>query len=94
MENNAFTVHATYTISNTGGYEIELHPSGDSARVRLVTDHILEVSDWLEIESVPDETDYFPDETTEEDYPIYHSVIDPEGVNIPLSQCMRVNYPN
>lgn len=47
MKDNTFTAHGIYTISNAGGYEIELADSGDAARIRFPDES---VSDWLEIE--------------------------------------------
>lgn len=76
-----FTPHGTYTVSNTGGYEIMLNDAGDAAKVRdaFGSDNP-KTSDWLEIE-------YIPDEETGESEP----VIDPNGYNIPLNQVMRIN---
>jgi len=76
-----FTPHGTYTISNTGGYEIMLSPDGEEAKVRdaFGSDNP-KTSDWLKIE-------YIPDEETGESEP----VIDPNGYNIPLNQVMRIN---
>ena len=64
-----FTPHGTYTISNTGGYEIMLSPDGEEAKVRdaFGSDNP-KTSDWLKIE-------YIPDEETGESEP----VIDPNG---------------
>lgn len=79
MENNCdFTPHGSYTVSNAGGYEVELSDSGDAARVRdaFGSDNP-EVSDWMEIEYVDGEP-----------------VIDPQGYNIPLDQVMRMNETN
>ncbi len=82
MEEN-FKVHGVYCWCNFGGYEVELHPSGDAARVRsnLGEDCIGQVSEWLEIEYIPAE------EEEEEDL---IPVIDPNGLNIPLNLVMRV----
>lgn len=54
----------------TSGYEIEIHKSGDAARLRYFIDYgkPLIVSDWLEIKSIDNE--YF---------------IDPDGYNISLN---------
>lgn len=78
-----FTPHGSYTVSNTGGYEVMLNNSGDAAKVRdaFGSDNP-KTSDWLEIEYVND------DETGESE-----PVIDPNGYNIPLSQVMRINKP-
>lgn len=80
-ESEEFIPHGTYTVSNTGGYEIMLSPDGEQAKVRdaFGSDNP-ETSDWLEIE-------YIPDEETGESEP----VIDPNGYNIPLNQVMRIN---
>lgn len=75
-----FTPHGTYTVSNSGGYEIMLNDSGDGAKVRDAYDSDNpKTSDWLEIEHV-----------TGEDGEL-EPVIDPNGYNIPLNQVMRVN---
>ena len=81
IETDNFEVHGTYCISNSGGYEIMLHRSGDSAKVRdsFGSDNP-ETSDWLPIE-------YVTIEGTEES----EAVIDPEGYNIPLNMVMRSN---
>ena len=71
-----FKAHGYYAVSNAGGYEVELHPSGDSARIKNGE----EVTDWLEIEWVPDEDpamDFIP-------------VIDPKGYDVPLNMIMRI----
>jgi hypothetical protein len=75
-----FITHGTYSVSNSGGYEIMLSPSGDTAKVKdsFGSDNP-EISDWLEIEYVPDE------ETLD-----FEAVIDPNGYNIPLNKVMRV----
>jgi hypothetical protein len=76
-----FQPHGTYTVSNTGGYEIMLSDDGEMARVKdaFGSDNP-KISDWLEIEYVDDE------ETGEPT-----AVIDPMGYNIPLDQVMRIN---
>jgi hypothetical protein len=79
--NNEFITHGTYTVSNSGGYEIMLNNSGDGAKVRdAYGSDNPKTSDWLEIE-------YIPNDDTGESEP----VIDPNGYNIPLNQVMRVN---
>lgn len=76
-----FQVHGFHTVSNCGGYEIELSPDGESARVRDAFGRPNpEVSDWLPIVDVNDPAD--------EDAETLH-VIDPEGLYIPLSAVMR-----
>jgi hypothetical protein len=76
-----FVPHGSYTVSNSGGYEVMLNDAGDAARVRdaFGSDNP-QTSDWLEIE-------YVPDEETGESEP----VIDPNGYNIPLNMVMRIN---
>lgn len=77
-----FVVHGTYTVSNSGGYEIMLDRSGESAKVRdaFGSDNP-QTSGWLPIE-------YVEDKDTGEAEP----VIDPKGYNIPLSHVMRRSY--
>jgi hypothetical protein len=78
-----FIPHGTYTVSNSGGFEIMISNDGSSAKVRdaFGSDNP-EISDWLEIEFVDDEDndggDLIP-------------VIDPNGYNIPLNMVMRIN---
>lgn len=84
-----FKVHGHYTISNLGGYEIELADSGDSARVRdAYGNDNPQISDWLEIEYVPNEDGDLDEDGEVELVP----VIDPSGYNIPLNMVMRANY--
>jgi len=74
-----FVPHGSYTVSNSGGYEVMLNDAGDAARVRdAYGSDNPQTSDWLEIEYVPGE-----DGESE-------PVIDPEGYNIPLNQVMRL----
>ena len=81
-EESPFQAHGFYTVSNAGGYEIMLNDRGDAAKVRdAYGSDVPEISDWLEIE-------YVPDEDTEEMEP----VIDPNGYNIPLNQVVKTNY--
>ena len=70
-----FTPHGVYTISNACSILVELADSGDAARLKVNE----EVTDWLEIEFVPEEG--------EEDY---QPVIDPEGYNVPLNLTMKI----
>lgn len=86
-ESEEFIPHGSYTVSNSGGYEIMLSNDGDMAKVKdaFGSDNP-EISDWLPIEYVESE-----DETDEEGYPEMIPVIDPEGYNIPLNQVMRTN---
>jgi hypothetical protein len=80
MEDEPFVPHGSYTVSNSGGYEVMLSDDGSMAKVKdaFGSDNP-EISDWLEIE-------YVPNEDTGEMEP----VIDPNGYNIPLSQTMRM----
>jgi hypothetical protein len=71
-----FIPHGTYTVSNSGGYEIMLSDSNDAAKVRdAFGSENPQVSDWLEIEYDEDGD----------------PVIDPNGYNIPLNMVMRIN---
>jgi hypothetical protein len=80
FDSEEFTPHGSYTVSNSGGYEIMLSNSGDAAKVRdAYGSDNPKTSDWLEIEYVTDEEG--------ESNP----VIDPNGYNIPLNQVMRIN---
>jgi len=87
-KHKSFKVHGGYTISNTGGYEIELSDCGSSARVKDAwgSDNP-RISEWLEIEYIIDE-DSEPDE---EGYKESEPVIDPDGYDIPLNMVMKVN---
>lgn len=78
-EEENFIPHGSYTVSNTGGYEVMLNDAGDAARVRdaFGSDNP-QTSDWFEIE-------YIPNEDGESE-----PVIDPNGYNIPLNQVMRL----
>lgn len=83
-----FIPNGSYTISNSGGYEIMLNDSGDSAKVRdAYGSDNPQISDWLEIEYVPSEDGELDDEGNIE----MEAVIDPNGYNIPLNQVMRIN---
>lgn len=80
-ESEDFTVHGTYTVSNSGGYEIMISDDGDAAKVRdAFGSENPKTSDWLPIEYIPNE------ETLD-----FDAVIDPEGFNIPLNQVMRAS---
>lgn len=82
-----FVAHGTYYISNSGGYEVELSPDGETARVRdCWGGENPKVSDWLPIDTILDE-----DWDGEEESEGFQQVIDPDGYNIPLSQVTRVN---
>jgi hypothetical protein len=83
-----FMPNGTYTISNSGGYEIMLSDSGDMAKVKdAFGSDTPKISDWLEIEYVPGEDS----EMDDEGYPEMVPVIDPNGYNIPLNMVMRIN---
>ena len=79
-ENDIFTAHGVYSWSNCCGCSIEIHNSGDSARLKLNTEPET-ITEWLEIEFIEDE------ENPEGDL---IPVIDPEGHNVPLNMVMRV----
>lgn len=89
MENNDsnFVAHGSYTVSNAGGYLVELSDCGEMARMldSYGSDNP-KLSDWLPIEFVIDE------DSKEDDDGIKDSmaVIDPDGYNIPLNQVMRL----
>ena len=77
-----FITHGYYTVSNCGGYEIQLNDWGDMARIKdAYGNDNPQISEWLEIE-------YIIDEDNEEEL---IPVIDPNGYDIPLSMVMRVN---
>lgn len=77
---NEFVAHGTYTVGNGAGYEVMLSDDGEQAKVRYVSDNgNEEPSDWMDIEYVDS------DETLDSE-----PVIDPSGLNIPLSKVMRV----
>ena len=81
MNAKDFTPHGFYTVSNAGGFEIELSNCGDYARMRdAFGSDDPEVSDWYKIDYIIDEND--TDEVI--------AVIDPEGYNIPLNEVMRI----
>ena len=81
-----FRVDGFYTISNSGGYEIMLDNSGDSAKVRdAYGSDNPKTSDWLEIEYIDEEDG----ELDEDGFPNSIPVIDPNGYNIPLDMVMR-----
>ena len=75
-----FLKHGYYTVSNCGGYLVELSDCGDSARLQTPENN--KVSDWFEIEYVVDEDDKEGD---------LIPVIDPDGFNISLDLVMRIN---
>jgi len=80
-----FTAHGFYTISNAGGYEIELSSDGEQARVRdYYGSDDPKVSDWLDIVFIPNSD---MSEGADDMIP----VIDPAGLWIPLNLVMRIN---
>ena len=83
-----FRVDGVYTIGNSGGYEIMMHPSGDSAKVRdAYGSNNPTTSDWLEIEYVSNPDIEEHDVVPEDEWNV--PVIDPNGYNIPLDMVMR-----
>lgn len=77
-----FITHGYYTVSNCGGYEIQLSDCGDMARIKdAYGNDNPQISEWLEIE-------YIIDEDNEEEL---IPVIDPNGYDIPLNMVMRVS---
>ncbi len=82
-----FVAHGTYTVSNAGGYLVQISDSGDSARLRdsFGSDNP-KTSDWFEIQYIPNEDGELDDEGNVELIPI----IDPEGYNVPLNLVMRI----
>ncbi len=89
-KHKSFKAHGYYTISNSGGYEIELSDCGDSARVKdnYGSDNP-QISDWLEIEYIENGYPNMMDENKEMGEWI--PVIDPNGYDIPLNMVMRAN---
>jgi hypothetical protein len=87
-ESEEFIPHGSYTVSNSGGYEVMLSNDGDMAKVRdsFGFEKNPQTSDWLPIEYVPSE-----DELDDDGQPEMQAVIDPEGYNIPLNQVMKIN---
>ena len=86
-----FTAHGYYTISNNGGYLVELSPCGEMARIKEDNGHI---SPWLEIEYIlgQDCANCGEDvgQCTCDDGPGLQPIIDPDGYNIPLGLVMRI----
>ena len=78
-----FIPHGGYTVSNRGGFEVQLSEDGTQARLRSVfVGEESEVTEWLDIES-----DVSEDEEGE-----IVAVIDPKGYNIPMDRVERVDY--
>lgn len=71
-----FIAHGYYTVSNAGGYEVQMSEDFQSARLKYEDT----ISEWFDIEWIVDEDD--PEETI--------PVIDPDGYNVPLSLVMRI----
>lgn len=88
MEN--FITHGYYTVSNLGGYEIQLSDCGSSARVKdsWGNDNPI-ISEWFEIEYIENGYPNMMDEDKEMGELI--PVIDPNGYDIPLNMVMKVN---
>ena len=75
-----FTAHGVYTVSNAGGFLIELSNCGDMARLKdnYGSDNP-QVSEWFNIE-------YETNEDTNELEPY----IDTDGLAIPLNEVIRI----
>ena len=73
-----FVATGYITTSNSSGYEVEIDPSGDSARLKDESG----VTDWMEIEFVQN-----IDDPTGDLVP----VINPDGYYIPLDQVMKID---
>jgi len=81
-ENEEFTTHGIYTVSNSMSYEIEVSKSGDMARLRTFdVEEQGHVTEWLPIE-------FMPDEDPNKDF---IAIIDPDGYSIRLDEVMKVN---
>lgn len=79
-EADDFVPHGSYTISNAGGYLIQLSDCGTFARVRdAFGSDTPETSDWLEITDIIDQS-------TGESFP----VIDPDGYNINILEITKL----
>ncbi len=85
VEFDEFDVHGTYGVSNSFGYEVELSRDYSRARTRCYFDAVPSVSIWHDITEVENE-DYDPSDEYSE---AFVSVIDPEGMNVPLNMVMR-----
>jgi len=73
-----FVCHGHYTVSNCGGYEVQISDDGSSARYKdAFGSEAPEISDWFEIQ-------YSEDEEGEQT-----AVIDPQGANIDLNLVMK-----
>lgn len=89
IEENSFVAQGSYCYANAGGYLVQIHPSGDSARVKDGE----KISDWLEIEYIfnPDLEEEDQHEPVIDPFPLDYDGIKPH-FNIPLNQVMRVNF--
>tara|TARA_R110001599_G_scaffold66248_3_gene187237 strand:+ start:2017 stop:2547 length:531 start_codon:yes stop_codon:yes gene_type:complete len=85
-----FVAHGHYTVSNLGGYEIQLSDCGDFARIKDAwgSNNPI-ISEWFEIENIENGYPNMMDENKEMGELI--PVIDPNGYDIPLNMVMRVN---
>ncbi len=79
-----FEAHGYYTVSNWGGYEVELNDSLDGARLR--DSETGEVSDWTELEYIEPEN---ADSADGEDGGDGEWII-PIWGGVPLNQVMRI----
>lgn len=86
--NDGFIAHGVYNISNSGGFLVQISYSGDSVRLKdsFGSDNP-KISDWFEIEYIPNEDGDLDEEGNIELIP----VIDPEGYNVPLNMVMRLD---
>ena len=78
LDESSFIAHGYYTVSNSGGYEVELNDGCDGARLR--DSETGEVSEWAEIEYI-EPTDDNEDQT---------EWIIPLWGGVPLSHVMRI----
>ena len=81
-DDEPFKASGYYTVSNSGGYEVQISDDGDSASMKDSFSFTKDpkVSEWFEIEYVPDDDNLGGDVVP---------IIDPNGYNIPLNQVMR-----
>ena len=76
-KSDKFTAHGYYSVSNCGGYEVELSNDGEAARLRCTVTG--RVTRWMEIQYIEDPSN---GETV--------SIISPRRYRIPLSEVMRI----
>lgn len=76
-----FNAHGVYTVSNAGGFLVEISDSGDAARLKdnFGSDNP-EITDWIEIVYEEDEDD------PKEFIPVINH---PLGMKISLNQVMK-----